>query len=262
MKSYLKFLGMFGIILIFLVHHELAKIVIWNEEKRLNFYLKSISRYCRLALKLLGITVTFPQGHSPIKGKLIVSNHVSYIDALILFAYYPSLFVTSVEIRETFMLGRITYLAGCFFVERRKSRRSQGRVAQEIKEIGEKLNQGHNICFFPEGTSSNGESVLNFKSVFFQTAIDCQREIQPLALRYTHISGQPFTASNADFICWYGDMTFPDHLFKLCQQSEVKAEVIELSPMSTSLESQRGELALRAHSLIKEAYLKDKISYS
>ena len=254
MKGYLKFAGMLSIIVSFLIHHEIAKLFIWNEEKRLKFYLRSISRYTKMALWVLSIKVIFPRGQSEIKGKLLVSNHVSYVDALILFAYYPSLFVTSKEIRETFLLGRVCYLAGCFFIERRKSKRSNGTVAQEIKSIGEKLSAGFNICFFPEGTSSNGESVLAFKSVFFQTAIDCQRPIQPLCLRYTHISGNKFSSANADYVCWYGDMTFADHLLKLCQQKSVIAEVVELPVIKWNDSLDRQGLAQIAYEAIKKSY--------
>ena len=247
---------MIAMILIFIIHHEIAKLFIWNEEKRLNFYLRSIKWYAQVGLWIMRVKVTFPHGQHDVRGKLLVSNHVSYLDAIILFAYYPSLFVTSREVRETFLLGRICYLAGCFFVERRKSKRAQGTVAQEIKDIGARLFQGYNICFFPEGTSSNGQSVLPFKSVFFQTAIDCKKPIQPLCLRYTHINDEKFSITNADYVCWYGDMTFPDHLLKLCQQNFVKAEVVELPVIEWDQAPDRQGLSLMAQQSIQESYLK------
>ncbi len=254
MKGLFKFLGMITIIFSFLINHEIAKLFLWDEEKRLKFYLRSISRYAKMCLWMLDIKVSFPQGQQEIKGKLLVSNHVSYTDALILFAYYPSLFVTSREIRETFLLGRICYLAGCFFVERRKAKRVSGTVAKEIKDIGDQLSRGFNICFFPEGTSSNGLSVLPFKSVFFQTAIDCQKPVQPLCLRYTHISGEKFSAANADYVCWHGDMTFPDHLLKLAKQKGVHAEVIELPVINWDQAPDRQGLSAIAFEAIKQSY--------
>jgi 1-acyl-sn-glycerol-3-phosphate acyltransferase len=255
MKGVFKFLGMFSVILGFIVHHEIIRLLIWNEDKRLKYFLKSISLHCKVALWFLDIKVSFPNGRKPIEGKLIVSNHVSYVDALILFAYYPSLFVTSVEVRETFLLGRVTYLAGCFFVERRKSRRSQGTVASEIAAMREKLSQHYNICFFPEGTSSNGQSVLPFKTVFFQTAIDCNKPVQPLCLKYTHISGEKFSPKNADYVCWYGAMTFPNHLFKLCQQHSIKVQIIELPEITPAQAPERHQMGALAHQLILESYL-------
>lgn len=254
MMGYFKFLGMMVMILTFLAHHELAKLFIWNEEKRLNFYLRSIKWYARVGLWVMRVEVTFPNGQHEIRGKLLVSNHVSYLDAIILFAYYPSLFVTSREVRETFLLGRVCYLAGCFFIERRKAKRAPGTVAQEIKDIGARLAQGYNICFFPEGTSSNGQSVLPFKSVFFQTAIDCQKPIQPLCVRYTHINEDMFSPANADYVCWYGEMTFPDHLLKLCQQKLIKAEVVELPVINWDQEPDRQGLSAMAHLSVSESY--------
>ena len=244
-----RYLIFFCLCLIFIVHHELVGLVLRQEKLRLHYYLKSISWHCRLALWLFNIKVTassasdkkLPQG-------LLVCNHLSYIDVLVLFAYYPSLFVTSVEIRETFLLGRLTKLGGCFFVERRKARRTSTTIVSEMESMKAQLVEGHNVFLFPEGTSSDGQGVLPFKSTFFQLALDASVPVRPLVLRYQ--------GEAAHTVPWYGDMGFPDHLLKVCLLSEIRVSLTELSTVTPVAGQDRFALAQFCHERIQEAYAK------
>ena len=228
----------------FIAHHTVANLLIWNHNLKLRYFLWSISQTAKLLMKVLNVKVT-KEGHAgKVTQKLIVANHLSYLDVVILFAYYPSLFVTSVEIKETFLLGRICKLAGCFFVERRRSKRSLETKNIELQDMKEKFSLGYNIFLFPEGTSSDGRSgVLPFKGTFFQLAIDTGSKVQPMCLKYT--------GSNRDIPPWYGDMTFPDHLFKLCLQSEISAHLIVLDEVSGT---EKMALAKITQDMISEAY--------
>src|SRR5690606_25499972 len=181
-----------------------------------------------------------------IKQKLIVSNHMSYLDVIILFAYYPSLFITSVEIKNTFLLGRICKLAGCFFVERRRAYRSMETKNLELQDMKQKFAQGFNVFLFPEGTSSDGSGILPFKGTFFQLAVDTETKVQPMCLKYT--------GSNAHIPPWYGDMTFPDHLFKLCLQREINAKLIILDEVEGN---EKMALAKQTQEMISDVYEKN-----
>lgn len=226
-----------------IVHHEIIKLFI-KDEKRLAHYLKSISFYADFALKVLNIEVQVDD-YKEVKQKLIVANHMSYIDVIILFSRYPSLFITSVEIRDTFLLGRITKLAGCFFVERRKSLLTKEKILGELNDMKFKLSQGHNVFLFPEGTSSDGKGVLPFKNSFFQLAIDGNVSIQPLCLNY---------GEKASIISWYGDMTFFSHLMKVCLEKKITAKIKQLPSIETSGQD-RFTLGTLSHKFISEAYL-------
>lgn len=234
------------IILLFIVHHTIAGLVIWNQKLKLRYFLWSISQTAKLCLKVLNVRVTREGARGEVKQRLIVANHLSYLDVLILFAFYPSLFVTSVEIKETFLLGRICKLAGCFFVERRKSKRSIETKNNELNEMKEKFSLGYNIFLFPEGTSSDGSGVLPFKGTFFQLAVDTATKVQPMCLKYT--------GDNRDIPPWYGDMTFPDHLFKLCLQREITAHLTILEEVEGT---EKMALAKKTQELISEAYEKN-----
>lgn len=240
-----RFLAFFLVMMLFLVQHSLMALLISNEKKRLKLYLKSISFYSRLGLLVLNVKVSLHGVRGEVKQKLIVANHLSYLDVLILAAFYPGLFITSVEIRETFLLGQLTQLAGCFFVERRKAKRTEETKKMELADIGEKLALGHNIFLFPEGTSSDGCQVLPFKATFFQLAVDADIPVQPLALSY---SGEGHEA-----VPWYGKMTFPDHLLRLCMQKEINAHVIRLEEVKGD---DRFYLARTTQDMIRTTYEK------
>lgn len=238
-----RFLAFFLVIMSFLVVHSLLAFFVTNEKKRLKLYLKSIPFFAQTGLLILNVKVSLHGTRGEVKQRLIVANHLSYLDVLILSAFYPSLFITSVEIRETFLLGQLTNLAGCFFVERRKEKRTSDTKENELKDISQKLQNGHNIFLFPEGTSSDGCQVLPFKSTFFQLAVDANIPVLPLTLSYS--------GAGRDAVPWYGKMTFPDHLLRLCMQKEINAHVIRLPEVKGD---DRFYLAKTTQDLIRTTY--------
>lgn len=240
-KGIVKFSLFLGMILVFLIHHFFMNLIHWNEESRL----KSISSYCRLGLRILNVKIEKSTSES-LYGKFIISNHLSYLDILVYFASFPSLFVTSNEIKETFLLGDICKLAGCFFIERRAKLRTVENKNKEIAEIRNKLKEGFNIFLFPEGTSSNGEGVLPFRGNFFQVAIESKAPVVPITLKYH--------GSNAHLIPWYGKMTFPDHLFSLCMENQLNAAFTVLPDVYGE---EKMALAKLTHEMISEAYEKN-----
>lgn len=219
-RAVLKFLGFSATMMCFILHHTVLTLVMRDQEKKHRLFLKNICRYAALVKYLLNIKVYQRGNSSEVKGSLIVANHMSYVDVLILAVLYPSLFVTSVEIKEVPILGQMTQLAGCFFVERRRSKITPGTKAQELGLMKEKLSQGFNVFLFPEGTSSDGSRVLPFKVTFFQLAVDTGAPVVPVCLKYQGLS--------KSVVPWYGDMTFPGHLFRICLLPEISAELIEL----------------------------------
>lgn len=243
--SGLKLLLFVSMMVLFIIHHSIAGFLIWSEELKLKYFLRSISLTSKICLKLLNIKVNRQGAGGEVTQRLIVANHLSYLDVLVLFSHYPSLFVTSVEIRETPILGRICRLAGCFFVERRKEKRNDSTKNDELHLMKVKLTQGNNIFLFPEGTSSDGSQVLPFKNTFFQLAIDTETQVRPICIKYT--------GPNAHVSPWYGDMTFLDHLIKVCCQKEIQVELIVLPEITGD---DRMQLASETHKVISEAYAK------
>jgi 1-acyl-sn-glycerol-3-phosphate acyltransferase len=211
------------------------------------------SFFCRLGLIVMGVKTQI-EGLDKIKGKnfLIVSNHLSYLDILIIAANFPSSFVTSVEIKETPGLGLITRWAGCLFVERR----SKENIHNEISEITEALKNGLNVTIFPEATSTNGESVLRFRSPLYNAAIFSEKDILPICLNYQFIGNEPINLSNRDKLCWYGDMSFMPHLIELMKNKRIKIKLDVLEPLTFNGEQRDAKLMAQiTHQRVSEKYV-------
>lgn len=185
------------------------------------------------------------------KNFLTVGNHMSYMDVFILASVHPTLFVTSVDMGETPVLGQVTRQAGCIFVERR----NRTTIEKDVRQMTDALSHGINVTIYPEGTSTNGLHVLPFKKALLTAAIEAQVDILPVVLKYTEIDGEPFSAKNNDKIAWYGDMDFAPHFLKLMNTKSLKAELHFLDPIRVTKESTRHELAAQAESQIRSIYL-------
>jgi 1-acyl-sn-glycerol-3-phosphate acyltransferase len=205
------------------------------------------TRMCRVGMRIFGVRLKL-HGRPDPAALLQVSNHLSYIDAVILSAARPALFVTSTEVRDDPLLGRITRAGGCEFVERR----SVGGLAGECERLGRHLKHVP-VLFFPEATSSDGSKLLRFKPAFFTTAIAARCPVQPLALRYPSVNGEPFTRANHHRICWYGDMAFGPHLIQLLTMRRVDAEIRYLDPIPWRDDWDRKSLAEEARKRISAA---------
>ena len=182
---------------------------------------KLIQCISKLILIVLNVKIDCDFKENSFKGKTIVCNHLSYLDMLVILSKLETSFLTSYEIKETPFLGQICELAGCFFTERRNKK----NLLTEVAQIKTYLKRGHNITFFPEGTSTDASEIKTFKKPFFYPSFELKEKIIVLTLNYTHIDDESFSRSNADKICWYGDMTFFDHFISLLKIKSIKASL-------------------------------------
>jgi 1-acyl-sn-glycerol-3-phosphate acyltransferase len=173
-----------------------------------------LHRASRRHLKIFGFTADVA-GPVPQSG-LLVSNHLSYLDILAIAAVTPAVFVAKSEIRRWPVFGWCAVLAGTVFVDR--TRRTQvGEVNQEIQNV---LAEGVLVVLFPEGMSSNGRTVLPFKSSLLEPATKLG---QPLAIGWIHYKIEDGNASEE--VCYWGDHTFFPHLLNLLGKRNVRATV-------------------------------------
>ncbi|HKQ33539.1 MAG TPA: lysophospholipid acyltransferase family protein [Thermodesulfobacteriota bacterium] len=207
--------------------------------------------------KALGIRVTLRglgKGIRRDKSMLILSNHLSYTDIFVISSIFPVSFIASVdEVKSDLLLGKATELSGGYFVERR----SRSGLRAEIEEISEILKLGINVALFPEGTTSNGEQVLPFKTPLLSIAEKAGVEILPLCIKYTGIDGEALNENSRDLICYYGDMKFFDHLFKLVGARSVDAELTLLDKIDPRTASSRKEMAKSVYNMINSSYMND-----
>lgn len=206
--------------------------------------------FCNLGIKTLGIDVTWHGQASSDQARFVVSNHLSYVDVLILAAKIPLAFVTSVEIRDSMPLGFWCRIGGCLFVERR----NRGNIHNEVAEIRELLKRGIGVAVFPEATSTNGDIVRPFKNSMFAAAIDSLTNVQPIALVYREINNAPIDQITRDSVFWYGDMGFASHLWRLVNVKNIKVEVNVLDEVAVMAGQCRKELAEYSHQKISQCY--------
>lgn len=187
--------------------------------------------HARLTLEAFGIHVNSEL--LPLKlpsPAFIVSNHLGYLDALVISSLLPVSFVTSIEMHDTFFIGQITKLAGCLYVERR----NKENIHNEISMLTEALNNGVNVCVFPEATSTNGESVLRFRKPLYTAAIQSKTPVIPLCLNYESIDGLPVRSDNRDLLFWYDNMPFFSHLWSLWNIRDAHVRVTFGQPILTT----------------------------
>src|SRR5512133_106995 len=220
---------LFLITLIFYIVISLVvDILVSKETTKLRWLGRITSIGSSLALKILGIKVTvvnLPGDTKELEKVFVVSNHLSYLDILIYASIFRSLYITSVEVQKMFFLGLMSRLGGSFFVERR----TKTKLLQEIDRIADVMRKGFTVTLFPEGTSSNGDSVLPFKGALFSAAEKADVPILPVCIQYQTINGQPLSPLNRDLAYYYGDIEFFPHLMKLffVKRIEVKVEFLK-----------------------------------
>ena len=256
--GYLRFVTLFFFIGVFVAGAICLRLLFGDTLRARRIAARWLHLMCRIGLKTLGVkveqidaTAGKSTGMGDGEGHLIVANHLSYLDILVVASLRPMLFVTSNEIRDSGFLGYLAKAGGCHFVERR----NRDQIQREVAEIAGSLSQGLSVVVFPEATSTNGAQVLPFKVALMDAAIISGRPLQPLCLNYREIAGQPVGISNRDEICWYGDMTFLDHIINVARRGNIVVAVTKLNEVGVRPESDRKSLASEAYTQIVGHYV-------
>lgn len=248
---------MASLISAYLAQASSGKVLLRDEQDRLRFFIENVSRWCQRGMSTLHFSIeTRGLDRLDLKNKnyLFIGNHMSYIDVLVFSSKLPSVFVTSVDMGEVFFLGTMAELGGSIFVERR----NRNQVDRDLSKMTDTLKQGFNIVIFPEGTSTNGGQILPFKKSLLMSAVESERHVVPVAIKYMTVDGEPFGAKNADKIAWYGDMTFADHFMGLLKLKEVKVVVDFLEPIPVTKDTHRTEIAEKSWAAIQASYFADR----
>jgi lyso-ornithine lipid O-acyltransferase len=253
MRIFFKLSGILFLLTLYIIFACIIALLPTGANIRRALLIKNTSRGSRLMLRLLGVRVHVKHGErlpESRSARLVVANHLSYIDILVIASVVPSLFITSVELGSTLVLGMLARLGGNIFVERRKPT----KLRQEIPIISHALRAGLCVTLFPEGTTSNGSRVQPFKNPLFHTAILAQTDILPLCLGYIRVNGKPLNVLNRDSVFYYGGASFFRHFPRLLSLTSVDVEIVPLKIIRFQEKDTRKELAIRAHDVISAAY--------
>jgi 1-acyl-sn-glycerol-3-phosphate acyltransferase len=144
-------------------------------------------------LALLGIRLEL-RGQPPVAGPvLLVANHISWLDILVMHAACYCRFVSKADVKRWPVIGTLATGGGTIYIER-ESRRDAMRV---VHHMAESLKRGEVVAVFPEGTTSDGTTLLPFHGNLIQAAISIGAPVQPVALKFidSHTRGISFTPS-------------------------------------------------------------------
>lgn len=189
----------------------------WQVVSRLN---RNFTFLVRLLLNIK-ISILGDEGSLERGGYVIIANHVSYVDGIVLGSIFPIVFVSKSEVKRWPIVGQWNVLCGTIFIHRQR----KGLVAEMVEEMSRKLRQEANVLLFPEGTSTNGERMLPFQTVPLAAPLRNRSIILPVTITYKSIDDRPVSAGNRDLVYWYGDMDFLSHLWRLLALRSVEVLV-------------------------------------
>ena len=210
--------------------------------------------YHRQVCRIVGIRLNVDGEVARQGGVLLVSNHVSWLDITVLSAVAPVSFVAKQEVASWPFVSWLAKLQRSVFVDR--TRRSE--VTDKASEILERLQAGDHIVLFAEGTSSDGNSVVPFKTPLFAAAkptggapLGDSICAQTLTLTYTKVHGIPLCRRGRPVVAWYGDMDLASHAWKLLGLGPLDAEIRIGPPVPLDQFADRKALARYAEQQVR-----------
>jgi 1-acyl-sn-glycerol-3-phosphate acyltransferase len=173
---------------------------------------------------------------------MYVANHISWLDIHLLASLFPVKFIAKAEVRKWALFGWFARNIGTLFVDRTEKKDSL-RIIHEITSC---LNQGESVCFFPEGTTTDGTCLLQFKPSLFQGAIDAGVNIRPFLIQYLTQDNKPDTR-----MAFVGQQTLVESIWKIIGIQKPQARIIFL-PTIKSGDYTRSELASLSKTAIEK----------
>ncbi len=188
-------------------------------------YYKVLRALLRIKVRVAG---------DPVRGRavLYISNHVSWVDIVVIGSLSPVAFVAKSEVRKWPLVGITAEIQRTVFVDR--TRRHQ--TSDAIGEIVRRLASGTSVVLFAEGTSSDGNRVLPFRSALIGAIRHAAVQgdaiggtagvlIQPMSICYTGLHGIPMGRQHRPLVAWYGDLDFMPHIKAFIERGAVDAAV-------------------------------------
>ena len=178
---------------------------------------QAVRDWSREVLRILGVELVV-QGEVPDQGPaLVVANHVSWLDILVMNAAQPARFVSKSDVKRWPLLGSLITGAGTLYIER-ENRRDAMRV---VHHVAERLQAQDLIAIFPEGTTGDGTALLPFHANLFQAAIAAEAPVLPVALSYVHAGG----TARHDAPVYIGDTSLLASMWATVRATDLRAVV-------------------------------------
>lgn len=205
--------------------------------------------YHRRAARLLGLKVVVRGRPSAARPTLFVANHTSYFDIEVLGSLIEASFIAKAEMMSWPLIGWLAKLQRSVFIDRRP-----GNVSSHADDVANRLAAGDNLVLFAEGTTSDGNRLLPFKSALFMVAEEAPPDrpltIQPVSVVATALDGMPLGRSLRPVYAWYGDEPMMSHLWQAVTLGQLTVTV-EFLPTFVAHGMTRKEIAAQCEAEVR-----------
>jgi 1-acyl-sn-glycerol-3-phosphate acyltransferase len=209
----------------------------------------------RMLCPLLGVRIREIGKRSPDFPLLILPNHASWLDIIVIAALTPAVFVAKKEVASWPLFGWLAKLQRTVFIDRER----RHRTGAATQEIAERLLGGDAVVLFAEGTSSDGNRILPFRSALIGAVHHAignsthhdRVTVQPLSLAYVNLNGLPMGSALRNRVAWYGDADLIPHLIGVCAAGAVDVTVSWGEPVSYDMKADRKDIARVAEHAVR-----------
>jgi lyso-ornithine lipid O-acyltransferase len=203
----------------------------------------------------LGVRVRVHGQKSDRRPQLVVPNHVSWLDIIVLGASRPIEFLAKKEIGEGVLARFLVGLQGAIYVDRGRRR----KIPAVNDQIAKRIRAGAGVVLFAEATTNDGNRILKFRSSHFEAskiaaAVDGAAGaviIQPIFIAYSRRCGLPLGRAERPFVAWYGDMSFFSHLWQFLSAGRLDCDIYCGAPLDVDGALHRKELARRTERAVR-----------
>jgi 1-acyl-sn-glycerol-3-phosphate acyltransferase len=193
-----------------------------------------IKRWSIWVGRTLGLKVAVQGQIDPsMDSALIVANHSSWLDIVVINSIQPSAFIAKAEIEKWPVVGLLVARSGTLFIERGK----RHAVHKVLQAAVERLKQQRFVAVFPEGTTNDGTKLLPFHGNLMEAAIRAEVPVQPLAIAYRNSNDT--LASSVEFV---GEMTFVGSMLRVLADDDLRV-IVTISSSQTTRGKTRHELS-------------------
>ena len=240
MRGALRLAGFFGLMLLFIPTHYIY--TLFNPKD----VFTTPKAFHSILARMIGLRVRAHGTASTSAPVLFVANHTSYLDIPVLASLIPASFVAKSDVERWPLIGYLSRLQNTVFIERKST-----DITAQRAHLRRRLDMGHSLILFPEGTSSDGLTALPFKSSLFSIVGDDKGRInvtvQAISMTCTQLDGLPMMRSWRPYYAWYGDMTFAKHLWKVFCLGHFTIDVIFHEPVTAGTMPDRKIMAAHCH---------------
>jgi 1-acyl-sn-glycerol-3-phosphate acyltransferase len=201
--------------------------------------------WCRIVARILHLDIHVA-GKLPQPPFLLVSNHLSYVDVVVLGSLRAARFVAKQEVARWPVIGLLARSMKAIFIDRENRR----HVIRVIPAIGEALAHGEGVILFAEGTTSPGERILTLKPALLQYAARNRYPVHYVTMSY---ATAPDEARAQNSVCWWSDMTFVPHFWRLLALSRIRVDLVV--GRETIRSHDRKVLASRLHTAMERNFV-------